>query len=155
MLQFWTVSLALASSTIYTRLILGARCRPLWKPPSRCKFIIPVRASRLRTHQLLVKSISEVHLHWSRTIHNIASAVSDVIVVCWIFCSLSHKSWASVLLGAVHKHGNEISAFVIVYCCHSFSVKEFDNLEAAGAWDGEHLTKSWCLKGKLCWNYEF
>ena len=149
MLQFWTVSLALASSTIYTRLILGARCRPLWKPPSRCKFIIPVRASRLRTHQLLVKSISEVHLHWSRTIHNIASAVSDVIVVCWIFCSLSNKS-----LSTVHKHGKEISAFVIVYCCYWYSVREFDNL-GADARDGEHLTKSWCLKGKLCWSYEF
>ena len=24
-----------------------------------------------------------------------------------------------------------------------------------GCSDGEHLTKSWCLKGKLCWNYEF
>ena len=152
LLQFWTVSLALASSTVYTRPILGARCRPIWKPPSRCKFIIPVRASQLGTHQLLVKSISEVHLHWSRTIHNIASAVSDVIVVCWIFCSLSNKSCA--FLGAVHKYGKEISAFVIVYCCYWCSVKEFDDLEA-DAWDGEHLTESWCLKGKLCWNYEF
>ena len=139
--------------------ILTARCCPLRKPPSRSKFRIPVCASRLGTHELLVKSTSAVHLHWSRAIHNtmgpIASAVSDVIVVFWTFCSLSHKSWASVLLGAVHKHGKEISAFVIVYCCYLFSVKEFDNLEAADAWDGEHLTKSWCLKGKLPWNYEF
>ena len=90
------------------------------------------------------------------TQYNIASAVSDVIVLCWIFCSLSNKSWASVLLGAVHKHGKQISPFVIVCCCNLFSVKEFDNLgRAADAWDGEHLTKSWGLKGKLCWNYEF
>ena len=137
-------------------LILAARCSPLQKPPSSSKFIIPVCASRLGTHELRVKSTSAVHLHWSHTIQwaQIASAVSDVIAVCWIFCSLSNKSCASALLGAVHKHGKEIPAFVIVYCCYSFSVKEFDNLEA-NAWDGEHLTKSWRLKGKLCWNYEF
>ena len=51
-------------------------------------------------------------------------------------------------MGAVHRHGTEISAFVIVCCCYSYSVKEFDNLEA-DIWDGEHLTKRWCLKGKL------
>ena len=45
-------------------------------------------------------------------------------------------------MGAVHKQGKEILAFVIVYCCYLISVKEFDNLEAAHACDGEHLTKS-------------
>ena len=45
-------------------------------------------------------------------------------------------------MGAVHKHDKEISAFVIVYCCYSFSVKDFDYLEADDAGDGEHLTKS-------------
>ena len=33
-------------------------------------------------------------------------------------------------LGAVHKHGKEIAAFVIVYCCYWYSVREFDNLGA-------------------------
>ena len=32
-------------------------------------------------------------------------------------------------MGDVHRHGTEISAFVIVCCCYSYSVKEFDNLE--------------------------
>ena len=32
--------------------------------------------------------------------------------------------------GTVHKQGTEISAFVIVCCSYSYSVKEFDNLEA-------------------------
>ena len=72
-------------------LILTARCCPLRKPPSRSKFIIPVWASWLGTHELRVKSTSAVHLHWSCAIHNTMgpncpSAVSDVIVVCWIFC---------------------------------------------------------------------
>ena len=138
-------------------LFLGPRCRPLGKPqprpqggpPFRSKFSIPVCASRLGTHELLVKSTSAAHLHWLQsTIQwaQIASAVSDVIWVCWVkFCpclaNLAHS------LGAVHKHNTEISVrrYLRLWLCtvsYSFSVKEFDNLEAADAWDGELLTKS-------------
>ena len=140
-------------------LILTARCCPLRKPPSRSKFIIPVWASWLGTHELGVKSTSAVHLHWSCAIHNTMgpncpSAVSDVIVVCWIFCycltNVAHQFFWVLFTNMVQKYRR----LWLCTVCYWYSVKEFDNLEA-DAWDGEHLTKNWCLKGKLYWNYEF
>ena len=47
----------------------------------------------------------------------------------------------------VQKYRRKYRGF-IVYCCCSFLVNEFDNLEA-DARDGEHLTKSWCLIPKV------